>query len=163
MNVLLVHAHPEPQSFNGALTVVAVEALTEAGQEVEVSDLYAMGFGAVAGAEDFSDRLDRDCFRLDREQAHAHENGSTAPDIVAEQAKLARADLLVLQYPMWCSARRRSSRAGSAGCSPAASPTCPATSTTPACSAARSHPRGDYGPDERLPGVRARSGLQHNG
>jgi NAD(P)H dehydrogenase (quinone) len=101
VKVLLVHAHPVPQSFNGALTGVALKTLTEAGHDVAVSDLYAMRFTATASAEDFSDRLDPDCFRLDREQTHAHENGSTAAEIAAEQAKLARADLLVLQYPMW--------------------------------------------------------------
>jgi len=32
MNVLIVHAHPEPRSFNGALTRTAVRALREQGQ-----------------------------------------------------------------------------------------------------------------------------------
>lgn len=41
MRVLIVHAHPEPQSFNGALTHQAVTILTGSGHTVEVSDLYA--------------------------------------------------------------------------------------------------------------------------
>ena len=44
MNVLIVHAHPEPTSFNAALTGVAVEALRHAGHEVTISDLYAEDF-----------------------------------------------------------------------------------------------------------------------
>lgn len=42
MNVLIIHAHPEPRSFNGALTRTAVRALREQGHTVEVSDLFAM-------------------------------------------------------------------------------------------------------------------------
>ena len=53
MRVLIVFAHPEPRSFNGALKDLAVETLTEAGHEVRLSDLYAAKFGAVTGADDF--------------------------------------------------------------------------------------------------------------
>ena len=49
MRVFIVHAHPEPKSFNGAMTRAASEALREAGHEIEVSDLYAMGFNPVSG------------------------------------------------------------------------------------------------------------------
>jgi NAD(P)H dehydrogenase (quinone) len=42
MRVLIVHAHPEPKSFNGAMTRTAVDALATAGHHVEVSDLYGM-------------------------------------------------------------------------------------------------------------------------
>ena len=44
MRVFIVHAHHEPRSFNGAMTGTATEALRQAGHEVIVSDLYAMGF-----------------------------------------------------------------------------------------------------------------------
>ena len=101
MDVLLVVAHPDPRSFNGALTEVAVETLASAGHRVAVSDLYAMGFKAVADADDFTDRSDRERFRLDHEQAHAQTTGAVAPDIAAEQEKVRAAELLVLQFPMW--------------------------------------------------------------
>ncbi len=39
MRVFIVHAQPEPKSFNGALTRAAMEALTAAGHEVALSDL----------------------------------------------------------------------------------------------------------------------------
>ncbi|HJR27222.1 MAG TPA: NAD(P)H-dependent oxidoreductase, partial [Pseudomonas sp.] len=42
MNVLLVYAHPEPQSLNGSLKDFAVKRLEAAGHQVQVSDLYAM-------------------------------------------------------------------------------------------------------------------------
>lgn len=53
MNVLIVYAHPEPNSFNGALKELAVRVLTEQGHQVQVSDLYAMNFKAVADRDDF--------------------------------------------------------------------------------------------------------------
>ncbi len=99
MNVLTVHAHPEPRSFNGALTRQAVETLTAVGHTVEVSDLYAMKFKAVA--DDYTEREDPAYLRIDREQTHAHRVDAVAADVRAEQEKLARADLLIFQYPMW--------------------------------------------------------------
>lgn len=102
MNVLIVYAHPEPKSFNGAMKDLAVEALTAAGHEVVVSDLYAMGWNPVTGAHDFTgERSDPTRISIAREQTHAMETGSIAPEIAAEQAKLARADLVIFQFPVW--------------------------------------------------------------
>ncbi|XP_068527052.1 ribosyldihydronicotinamide dehydrogenase [quinone] isoform X2 [Anas acuta] len=42
--VLIVYAHQEPKSLNGALKTVAVEELSKQGCTVTVSDLYAMQF-----------------------------------------------------------------------------------------------------------------------
>ena len=44
MRVFIVHAHPEPRSFNSAMTREATHALRAAGHDVDTSDLYAMGF-----------------------------------------------------------------------------------------------------------------------
>ncbi|WP_228790721.1 NAD(P)H-dependent oxidoreductase [Nocardia cyriacigeorgica] len=44
MKTLIVHAHPEPASLNGALKDLAVTTLETAGHEVRVSDLYAMNW-----------------------------------------------------------------------------------------------------------------------
>jgi NAD(P)H dehydrogenase (quinone) len=102
MNVLIVHAHPEPKSFNGAMRDLAVETLERAGHAVTVSDLYAMEFNAVVGADDFTgERADPEFLSIAREQTHACATGALAPDIVAEQEKLRRADLLILQFPVW--------------------------------------------------------------
>jgi NAD(P)H dehydrogenase (quinone) len=56
--VLIVHAHPEPTSFSGALTRQAVDALRSAGDEVIVSDLYAMGFDPVSDRRNFAGAKD---------------------------------------------------------------------------------------------------------
>ena len=102
MNVLIVYAHPEPKSFNGAMKDLAVATLTTAGHSVEVSDLYAMNFHAIVGAEDFlGERSHPDFLSIAREQTHAVETRTLAADIVAEQDKLSRADLVIFQFPIW--------------------------------------------------------------
>ncbi len=102
MNVLIVYAHPEPTSFNGAMKEVALETLTSLGHSIEVSDLYAMGWNAIAGPADMAGpQSETTRFSLAREQTVAMENGTIAADIAAEQAKLTRADLVIFQFPIW--------------------------------------------------------------
>lgn len=102
MNVLIVYAHPEPKSFNGALKDTAVETLSAAGHEVVVSDLYAMGFNPVAGPDDMTGELENpDFFSLATEQTKAYRDGTTAPELLVEMQKLERADLVIFQFPIW--------------------------------------------------------------
>jgi NAD(P)H dehydrogenase (quinone) len=101
MHVLLVYAHLERKSFNGALRDLTVEVLTEAGHTVEVSDLWAMNFNPVGGQHDFTRPADPDFFNYALEQARATEAGTFAADVAAEQEKLFRADLLIFQFPLW--------------------------------------------------------------
>lgn len=102
MNVLIVHAHPEPKSFNGAMKDLAVETLRAAGHEVVVSDLYALKFNPVCDTADFEgERSDPDFLSIPREQTHAVETRTLAADIVAEQEKLASADFVIFQFPVW--------------------------------------------------------------
>lgn len=101
MRVLIVYAHPEPQSFNGAMKDLAVETLSTAGHSVTVSDLYAQKFNAVAGARDFKTRADPTRLDLGVEQANAAQTAGFAPDVQAEIDKLMAADFLILQFPFW--------------------------------------------------------------
>ena len=101
MNVLLVYAHPEPTSFTCALKEVAREALTHAGHTVEVSDLYGEGFNPVAGRHDFTGVHDASRFHYQSEQGHAHANGGFAADLVREQQRVLKADLIIWLYPIW--------------------------------------------------------------
>ena len=102
MDVLIVYAHPEPRSFNGAMRDAAADTLRGLGHGVTVSDLYAMRFDPVVGTGDFTgERVDADFLSVAREQTRAHKAGTLAADIVAEQEKVARADLVILQFPMW--------------------------------------------------------------
>lgn len=71
MQVLIVQAHPEPASFNAALTRAATDALQSAGHAVTVSDLYAEGFNATADRHDFTTIADPSLFHYQSEQAYA--------------------------------------------------------------------------------------------
>lgn len=101
MRVFIVHAHPEPKSFNGAMTRAASEALREAGHEVLVSDLYAMGFNPVSSRHNFLTVHDSDYYRQQAEEAFAAEKNAFAPEIQAEMDKLFWCDALILQFPLW--------------------------------------------------------------
>ena len=101
MNVLIVHAHPEPRSFTAAMKNAAVATLSAAGHAVVVSDLYAQAFDPIAAATDFGDRADPDYLIYALEQRHGYETGTLAPDIAAEVEKLKACDLLLLSFPLF--------------------------------------------------------------
>ncbi|MCU1738230.1 MULTISPECIES: NAD(P)H-dependent oxidoreductase [unclassified Pseudomonas] len=101
MNVLIIHAHPEPQSFTAALRDQAVETLQAQGHRVQVSDLYAMHWNPVASAADFSDRDNPDYLVYALEQRLGVKTQSLAPDIQEELDKLLWADLLILNFPIY--------------------------------------------------------------
>lgn len=105
MNVLLVHAHPEPQSFSAALRDQAVETLQAQGHRVQVSDLYAMNWNPVASADDFSARENPEYLVYALEQRLGVKSQTLAADIQQELDKLLWADLLILNFPIyWFSA-----------------------------------------------------------
>jgi NAD(P)H dehydrogenase (quinone) len=85
LKVLLVLAHPNPQSFNAALVQHACQHLVQAGHQVQISDLYAQSFDPVLSQAELSDSL----------------LGKYRPEVKAEMDRLAWADLLVLQAPDW--------------------------------------------------------------
>lgn len=101
MNVLIVHAHNEPKSFNASMKNLAVEALSGDGHEVVVSDLYAMKFNPIASADDFRQRANTDHLVYALEQRNAYNTGTFAPDIAAELEKVKRADLIIFNFPIY--------------------------------------------------------------
>ena len=101
MRVLIVLAHPEPQSYNGALFDTAIATLEAAGHSVSTSDLYRMDFDPVSSRKNFSSVKDPDYLKLQVEELHASEGGGFAPDLEAELAKLEAADLVIWQFPLW--------------------------------------------------------------
>jgi NAD(P)H dehydrogenase (quinone) len=104
MKILYVYAHPEPKSFNAALKDTALAALKEKGNEVRLSDLYAMNFNPVLNAEDFTERKKPDVFKPFFEAIQASKNGAFAPDIKEEMEKVKWADLLIFQFPIYFTA-----------------------------------------------------------
>lgn len=89
MNVLVVHAHPHPDSFNAAVFRTAVEALTAAGHHVDAVDLHRIGFRAAMSAE---------------ERRRYETDDPVVDPQVAEQIELVRAaQAMVFVYPTWWS------------------------------------------------------------
>ena len=101
MHAHFVLAHPEPRSFNAHLVRSGAAALAAAGWTVSTSDLYAMGFDPCERPEHFSDRADPARFDAQAEQRRAAEAGALPKAVIDELALMDRADLIVLQYPMW--------------------------------------------------------------
>lgn len=101
MNVLIVYAHPEPRSFNGALLAQARQSFARIGAQVQVSDLYAMRFDPVTTAADFVDRSPDARLDYYAEQKRAFDAGALSADITLEIEKVARCDLLILQFPLY--------------------------------------------------------------
>lgn len=86
MRVLVLFAHPLADSFAAALHHVVVEALTQAGHEVDDCDLYATAFDPVMTAAE--------------RRAHNTPN----PDLSAiahHVERLLAADAVVLCFPVW--------------------------------------------------------------
>jgi NAD(P)H dehydrogenase (quinone) len=101
MRVLIVFAHPEHRSFNGALVRTAVESLQAGGHEVQVSDLYDKGFDPVSGRHNFTSVRNPDYFKQQLEELHATEVGGFMPAIEAELERLESCDLMIWQFPLW--------------------------------------------------------------
>lgn len=101
MNVLIVYAHPEPQSLTGSLKNFAVERLTQSGHQVQVSDLYAMKWKAAIDADDSLEGASGPRFVPSLDSQRAFANGVQSADIEREQQKLRWADAVLLQFPLW--------------------------------------------------------------
>jgi len=101
MKVLLVFAHPEPRSLNGALRDTAIDELEAQGHEVQVSDLYADGWKSQVDRADFPSLNPDARFKPAKASGAAFADNSLTPDVKAEQEKLLWADVLILQFPLW--------------------------------------------------------------
>lgn len=86
MRLLVIHAHPVPESFNGALCKVAVDNARAQGHEVRLIDLYAEGFNPVMSAE---------------ERRAYQDDGPPPPDVAPHIAALQWAEGLIFVYPTW--------------------------------------------------------------
>ncbi|MET0135525.1 MAG: NAD(P)H-dependent oxidoreductase [Kibdelosporangium sp.] len=100
MNVLWILAHPEPRSLNGFLAAEGERALRAEGHQVEVSDLYAMGWDPVVDTAGYAHHP-AERFQVAAAAKRAYESGALGADIRTEQEKINRADTIVIQFPMW--------------------------------------------------------------
>ncbi len=86
MRVLVLFAHPVPDSFNAAVHRVVVETLTAKGHEVDDLDLNAEGFFPVLS-------------EIERREYH-DEPGNIEP-VRAYVERLQAADAMVMVFPVW--------------------------------------------------------------
>ena len=101
MNVLIVLAHPEAQSFNAHLARIAEKALAGGGTLVQRSDLYAEHFDPSEGPRHFRVLRHPERFDAQTEQRFSHENRLLSPEVEREMARILWADLVILQFPLW--------------------------------------------------------------
>ncbi len=101
MKAFAVLAHPERNSFNGALFDVAADVFSGGGHEFVSSDLYRMQFDPVSDRRNFTSVKDPQYFKQQIEELHASENSTFRSDIAEEMEKLFWCDLLILQFPLW--------------------------------------------------------------
>jgi NAD(P)H dehydrogenase (quinone) len=86
MHALIVLAHPDPTSLTHAVAAQIAEGVQANGDSFEIADLAAEGFDPRFSTNDIA--------------VHLREAAPTE-DILAEQARIGRADALVLVYPVY--------------------------------------------------------------
>ncbi len=101
MNILIVYAHPEPKSFNGAMFEQAIATLTKEGHNVRQSDLYKMQFNPVSDRSNFTTIKDPDYFKQQQEEVYATGANGFAAFIEEEQQKIEWCDVMIWQFPLW--------------------------------------------------------------
>lgn len=96
---LIIHAHPEPESFSRAQAQVACESLGAQGYAVELIDLYARKWDPVLTCGEFPSFAG--AFKPQREQQNAFVEGALSAEVEEDLDRVLAADLLVLSFPLW--------------------------------------------------------------
>lgn len=86
MKILAVLAHPNRNSFTGALLDEFTSAVQSVGHSIEIADLYAEGFDPCFSSEDLA--------------TYGGQAG-TSPEVIAEQNRLIAADAVTFFFPVW--------------------------------------------------------------
>jgi putative NADPH-quinone reductase len=87
MRVLYLYAHPLEESFHAAIRDAALAGLRQAGNEVDLCDLYAERFDPVLSPE---------------ERRGYHDIPGNRAPVEDHVRRLQHAEALVLSYPTWC-------------------------------------------------------------
>ena len=88
MQVLVVMAHPRPDSLTGQIAKAVIEGLQAAGHETELADLYAEGFDPLILPADEPDQTTDDKIYSEAVQS--------------EIRRLERNQGVILVFPIWC-------------------------------------------------------------
>ena len=81
MNILLVYAHPEGESFNKAIREAFLRGIKTAGHKINIIDLYKDKFNPVLSESELK--------------------GGQEPDVKKYQHAITKADWMVFIYPVW--------------------------------------------------------------
>jgi putative NADPH-quinone reductase len=87
MRILYIYCHPLPESYHAAIRKRVWDALTEAGHQVDLLDLYAEKFDPVLSEEG---------------RRHYHDISRNRTGLEKYITRLTSAEALVLQFPTWC-------------------------------------------------------------
>jgi NAD(P)H dehydrogenase (quinone) len=98
VRVLVVSAHPVPDSYVAAVRAAALRGLVAAGHDVDDLDLYAERFQSALPLDEWV----RHRWTGDRPRPDGPRPDAPLPDdVAAHAARLRAADALVLVYPTW--------------------------------------------------------------
>ena len=86
MRALVVHCHPDPESFTASVRDVVLDVLREADAETRVTDLYAEDFAPVLTIKEWAEYLDTTNNRL---------------PVDRHVADVEWCDTLIFVYPTW--------------------------------------------------------------
>lgn len=101
MNVLIVLAHPEANSFNAALVRQAKRISLSQGHAVKISDLYTKGFDPAEHGRHFPERKNPERFFAQTEQRFAGDQGTLPVEVQSEIDALLWSDFVLFQFPLW--------------------------------------------------------------
>lgn len=85
MKHLIIYAHPSKESLNHSIKEKVVKQLTLNHHEVEVRDLYQLGFDPVVTMDDMN----------------GWKMGQVSSDVAKEQQYILWADVITFVYPIW--------------------------------------------------------------
>ncbi len=88
MRHAIILGHPDPSSFNAGVAITYVDAVRALGHEAELRDLYAQRF--------------QPCLQLG--ELPWRDDFAVPADVATEREAIARADVIVLVYPLWFNA-----------------------------------------------------------
>ncbi len=100
MKSLVILAHPERQSFCGALADTATSTLGTQG-DVLFSDLHGMNWQPASDRRNFTTTADASYLKLQAEEMHASTHNGFAADLEGELRKVEACDLMVWVFPLW--------------------------------------------------------------
>lgn len=96
---LIILAHPEQRSFNGAWAQESAKQSEALGHQVLWSDLYAMGFNPSESAAHYSN--ENGVFDPLKAQENASAAHQLPRDVQIEIDKIKQADHLIFHFPIW--------------------------------------------------------------